>query len=397
MPHLFSGNSSTLAPDHQPPRLTLAPPHTQDVTMDNGTIHHESTPENNHRALASLGIQCGLSLAKVTAELAPVPYIGPLVGCLTAVFQAVEKSRVNKEQWKLLQGRCVMVLRIVGVQVTNNGQHHYPRINKSACMLEEMINKIQDRAHHYNQKSGFTTVLLSKMISDEIKELFGELDTCLQMFSYAADVAQAQWVDKFWLVQQQEARDIQKLKGELVKFNINLKEMSHKGDQILQNTNEIIGALQQLLNDKTLVLEAQSKTTVNDYVDTQQIVRIILSVTSLQLPSKPLLGRQSKLDAKFLIKMGITYMVLPLMKNFNAVSYLRKYRENVGTRNSILRIITDAAPGLQYIHSRCPADVHSDMKGNNMLITNSGGAVLGPGERQELQPALSHHAGKSES
>ena len=66
-------------------------------------------------------------------------------------------------------------------------------------------------------------------------------------------MAQAQWVDKFRLVQQQEARDIQKLKGELVKFNINLEEMSHKGDQILQNTDKIIGALQQLLNDKTSV------------------------------------------------------------------------------------------------------------------------------------------------
>jgi hypothetical protein len=43
----------------------------------------------------------------------------------------------DREQWKLLQGRCVMVLRIAGVQVTNNGQHHYPRINESAHMLEE--------------------------------------------------------------------------------------------------------------------------------------------------------------------------------------------------------------------------------------------------------------------
>jgi hypothetical protein len=49
--------------------------------------------------------------------------------------------------------------------------------------VNRTMNKIQDRAHHYNQKSGFTTVLLSKMISDEIEELFGELDTCLQMFS----------------------------------------------------------------------------------------------------------------------------------------------------------------------------------------------------------------------
>lgn len=58
--------------------------------------HREQTPENETRALASLGIQCALSIAEVAAEVAPVPYIGPLVGCLTAVFQAVERSKVNK-------------------------------------------------------------------------------------------------------------------------------------------------------------------------------------------------------------------------------------------------------------------------------------------------------------
>jgi serine/threonine protein kinase len=76
------------------------------------------------------------------------------------------------------------------------------------------------------------------------------------------------------------------------------------------------------------------------------------------------------------------------------MSYLRKYRKNVGTRKSILRIvsqpfnstipnaylrcqITDAALGLQYLHNRHPPVVHSGMKGDNILITDSGGAVLG--------------------
>ncbi|CCO31550.1 hypothetical protein BN14_05595 [Rhizoctonia solani AG-1 IB] len=71
------------------------------------------------------------------------------------------------------------------------------------------------------------------------------------------------------------------------------------------------------------------------------------------------------------------YMVSPLMKNFDAMTYLRKYRKNVGTRKSILRIITDAALGLQYLHNRHPPVVHSGMKGDNILITDSGGAVLG--------------------
>ncbi|CAE6341707.1 unnamed protein product [Rhizoctonia solani] len=417
MPHLFgSGRSLTPARGDRPVRPASAPPQSPDVTMNDdtdhaadGSTHRETTPENEHRALASLGIQCALSLAEVTAELAPVPYIGPLVKCLTAVFQAVEKSRVNKEQWKLLQGRCVMVLRIAGAQVTNNGHQYYPRINEGAHMLEETLNKIQKRAQHYNEMNDFSTFLKSKLISDEIEGLFSELDTCLQMFSYATDVAQAQWVSEFRSVQQQEARDIQKLKGELTKFNVNLEEMSHKEDQILENTGMIFGVLQQLLNDKTLVLEAQSKTTVDDYADAQQIVRTILSVTKLQLPPKLLLGRQCILDAKVPIKTGITcdiytasflggervakkvfrlgmaerelvehysrrfmriaslwydfrsdytlpfygigmeafegtehfqlYMVSPLMKNFDAMTYLRKYRKNAGAKKNILRIV----------------------------------------------------------
>ncbi|KAF8754493.1 kinase-like protein [Rhizoctonia solani] len=291
MPHLFgSGRSLTPARGDRPVRPASAPPQSPDVTMNDdtdhaadGSTHRETTPENEHRALASLGIQCALSLAEVTAELAPVPYIGPLVKCLTAVFQAVEKSRV-----------------------TNNGHQYYPRINEGAHMLEETLNKIQKRAQHYNEMNDFSTFLKSKLISDEIEGLFSELDTCLQMFSYATDVAQAQWVSEFRSVQQQEARDIQKLKGELTKFNVNLEEMSHKEDQILENTGMIFGVLQQLLNDKTLVLEAQSKTTVDDYADAQQIVRTILSVTKLQLPPKLLLGRQCILDAKVPIKTGIT-------------------------------------------------------------------------------------------
>lgn len=53
-------------------------------------------PDNEVRAQASLSTQCAMSFAAVVQELAPIPCIGPLVGCLTLVFQAVEKTRVNK-------------------------------------------------------------------------------------------------------------------------------------------------------------------------------------------------------------------------------------------------------------------------------------------------------------
>lgn len=416
--------------------------HTIDVPT-----HRDPTPENEYRALASLAVQCTLSIAEVAAELAPVPYIGPLVKCLTAVFQAVEGSRANKEQWKLLQGRCVMVLRIAGAQVTNNGQQYYPRVSEGAQMLEETLNKIRDRVRHYNKMNEIMALLKYQIISDEIEGLFQDLDACLRIFSFEADVAQAQWIAEFRAVQKQEARDIEQVKTELGKIVLDIHEISQKEDQILETTGRMSDALQQVLDDKSSVLQDQSTTTVNDYVDAQQIVRTILSATNLRLPPKLLLGRQCILDAKVPIKTGITcdiytasflggekvakkvfrlgisdkefvekyaerflriaelwfnfrsdytlpfygigmeafertdhfqlYMVSPLMKNFDAMTYLRQYRRNAGMKKNILRIITDAARGLQYLHNRHPPAVHSGMRGDNILITDSGGAILG--------------------
>ncbi|CAE6445331.1 unnamed protein product [Rhizoctonia solani] len=411
------------------------------------SIGHAPTPENEVRALASLGTQCTLSLAQVMAEIAPIPCIGSLVGCLTLVFQAVERSRVNKDQWKLLQGRCVMVMRIAGAQVLNHGHQHYPGLKEAAQLLQETLQRIQERAQYYNQINEVVAFLLHQTISDEIESLFADLDSCLGLFSYATDVAQGQWIEEFRAVHERESRDLQHLKKELTKMNMNVDVIGQNTEQILVKTNKMVDALQQVLDDKSDILQAQSTTTVTKYVDAQQLVRTILSVTKLQLPPKLLLGKQCIVDTSIPIKAGITcdiylgsflggekvakkvfrigmsdkqyvekyatrflrianlwselrsdytlpfygigmesfeendhfqlYMVSPLMKNFDAMTYLENYRSSSGMKKNILRIITDAAMGLQYLHNRRPPVVHSGMKGDNVLITDSGGAVLG--------------------
>ncbi|ELU39119.1 protein tyrosine kinase domain-containing protein [Rhizoctonia solani AG-1 IA] len=345
------------------------------------------------------------------AEIAPVPCIGSLVGCLTAVFQAVERTRVNKDQWKLLQGRCVMVMRIAGAQVMNNGHHHYPGLEEAAKLLEETLNKIEERAQHYNQ-----------------------------MNEYATDIAQSQWISEFRAVQKQESQQLEHLKNELGRMDMKIDTIGRSSEQILQNTSKVVD-----------ILQAPATTTAATFDDAQRIVRTILAVTKLQLPPKLLLGRQCIPDTNIPIKTGITcdvylasflvgekvakkvfrigmsdkayvqkyatrflriaslwsdlrsdytlpfygigmesfdanttelttndrYMVSPLMKNFDAMTYLSKYRNNAGMKKNILRIITDAAKGLQYLHNRSPPVVHSGMRGDNVLITDSGGAVLG--------------------
>ncbi|KAG9087329.1 hypothetical protein FRC06_002596 [Ceratobasidium sp. 370] len=71
------------------------------------------------------------------------------------------------------------------------------------------------------------------------------------------------------------------------------------------------------------------------------------------------------------------YMVSPLMKNLDAVTYLKQHRSDPSIKSDILRIITDAARGLQYLHDKDPPVVHSGMQGGNVLVTDSGGGVLG--------------------
>ncbi|KAG8722698.1 hypothetical protein FRC09_005829 [Ceratobasidium sp. 395] len=410
-------------------------------------------PENELRASMALSTQCALSLATVAAELAPIPCIGVLVGCLTVVFQAVEKSRVNKEQWKLLQGRCVMVSRIAGAQVTNYGGEHYSGLQHASEILHDAINHIGERAHYWNQMHELLAFVQFQGISEEIRAHFSTLDSCLNLFSasiahpYATDVAQMQWVGEFDAVQRREIAQLEQMRTLMNGMDLKLDAAANTQDTIVKVTSETLTLLQNIMDEKVAILQNQTTTPVATYADAQQIVQTIRTVTNMQLPTNLLVGRQCILDANVPIKTGVTcdiysasfltnekvakkvfrigmsekehveryahrflrdaklwatfrsdytlpfygigmeafegdrhfqlYMVSPLMKNFDAVTYLKQHKKNLGMKEGIMRIITDAAKGLQYLHDREPPVVHSGMRGDNILITDSGGAVLG--------------------
>ncbi|KAG8723283.1 hypothetical protein FRC09_003937 [Ceratobasidium sp. 395] len=408
--------------------------------------HDLAPPENELRASMALSTQCALSLATVAAELAPIPCIGVLIGCLTMVFQAVEKARVNKEQWKLLQGRCVMVSRIAGAQVTNYGGEHYNGLQHASEILHDAITHIGERAHYWNQMHELVAFVQFEGISEEIRAHFSTLDSCLNLFSYATDVAQMQWVGEFDAVQRRELAQLKQMRTLMGGMDLKL-DSANTQDTIVKVTSETLTLLQNIMDEKVAILQNQATTPVAAYADAQQIVQTIRTVTNMQLPTHLLVGRQCILDANVPIKTGVTcdvyiasfltnekvakkvfrigmsekqhveryahdflrdaelwatfrsdytlpfygigmeafegdrhfqlYMVSPLMKNFDAVTYLKQHKKNPGMKEGIMRIITDAAKGLQYLHNRDPPVVHCGMRGDNILITDSGGGVLG--------------------
>ncbi|KAF8601646.1 kinase-like protein [Ceratobasidium sp. AG-I] len=404
-------------------------------------------PENEARAQASLDTQCAMSLADVVLELAPTPIISSMMGCLTIVFQAVEKTKVNRMQWELLRGRCVMVTRLAGAQVTNHGGAAYPGLQNSAKILRETITNIGHRAAYYNNMHEIFALFQYQSISEEIRSHFAQLDVCLRLFSYASDVAQMQWIGEFSAIQRAELCELEGKKKLVVGHSGNLDVTGKTNEQVEEMASQMDESLQKVLEDSFEAPQIQGATTLATFANEQKIVENFLSLTGLQLPPQIILGRQCILEANAPIRAGTTcdiytaaflggekvakkmfrigmsekahmrkyaerfldnaklwatfrsdyilpfygvgteglegdghfqlYMVSPLMKNFDAGTYLKEYKSNPDIKQQIMRIITDTARGLQYLHKREPPVIHSNIRGDNILITDSGRAILG--------------------
>ncbi|KAG9089637.1 hypothetical protein FS749_001185 [Ceratobasidium sp. UAMH 11750] len=225
------------------------------------------------------------------------------------------------------------------------------------------------------------------------------------------------------------------------RLNGDLSQIGQTQGMIAANTAEMLELLKEVINQQAELLQNRETTPAAAYADAQRIVQTIRTVTNLQCPAKLLLGWQCTPDdsvpiktgktcdvyaasfwtsekvAKKVFRIGMTdkdnrflrdaelwatfksdftltfygigmesfqgdrnfqlYMVSPLMKNLDAVTYLKQHKNGPGMKEGIMRIITDAAKGLQYLHNREPPVVHCGMRGDNILVTDSGGGVLG--------------------
>ncbi|KAG9094756.1 hypothetical protein FRC07_011259 [Ceratobasidium sp. 392] len=180
-------------------------------------------PEVDFGELWRLSSQNDWPLGMIVAQLAPIPSIETLVGCLTSVFRVVQKSRVNKEQWKLLQ-RCVTATRIAGAEVTRYGGEYYPDLQEATNLLRNTLDRIGERANHWNQMHELVTFVQFPEISEEIRPHFVTLDSCLSQFTYATDVVQLQWINEFNDVQKAETEQLERMytliEGTITKLDV---------------------------------------------------------------------------------------------------------------------------------------------------------------------------------
>ncbi|CUA74886.1 Putative serine/threonine-protein kinase/receptor R818 [Rhizoctonia solani] len=383
-------------------------------------------------------IQSSLTLADVVADFAPVPCLKPLVGCLKAVFQAVDQSAVNRKQWKLLRDQCLIILNVIGRRMLDQETPNLPDLKEPIELFKSTLRVIAERVEQYNKMNGLLSFLKYQAISGEIQGFFAQLDYCLKMFSLGADVANAQWLSDLRTAREQETKDIEAL---LDRLNVDIDAITLKIDELALTTRNITTqqsmiqhdiqnldmAMRQLFKEMYSLLQGAPQPQQKKYIEAKEIICTILSVAGLRLPPKILLGKQCIVEcgenvAKKVFRLGVSdqqtvehyatrimriaslwydlrcdytlpfyglwmeedgperfqlYMVSPWMDNMDAMTYLRRYRKVRNLKTVILQIITDAAMGLQYLHTREKPVVHSGMKGSNILISDSGRGILG--------------------
>ncbi|CAE6361388.1 unnamed protein product [Rhizoctonia solani] len=391
----------------------------------------------------SLSDASNMTLAQVAAGLASVPDVNSLLEVLKDLFVAVEKVAVNRDQWKILRGRCVMVAYISISYVMSNQKAGYPTLPNATEHLQWTIKGIIRTVDHWqrNYHAQFFDTTDCVLVGHAIVEQFSVLDTYLANYiPFDAD-ATALPLQELQAAQRNAVEWL-----EYLKYHSRATVESGPGQESDRESDRLsIPLLEIEVERRHRIFQNPDQKTVAEYVAAEDFLQVIQNVTDIQLPPTLLTGRQcvqlsplpirsgihcdvykasflnglvakkvfrldttekssiakyseklvedAKLWAKFrsaytLPFYGVgmetvgrdkvqLYMVSPLMKNLDAASYLKTYRNNPNMREGVMRIITDAAAGLKYLHGLNPTVVHSGMRGENILVTDSGGGLLG--------------------
>ncbi|KAG8794893.1 hypothetical protein FRC12_020530 [Ceratobasidium sp. 428] len=415
-----------------PISTTASTPHYEASEIPDDSVLHSRSASSLAQSvdelmaeIAILDLQHEFTLTETPAELMPIPL--PVV------------SR-HKEQWRLLRGRCVDILCITDVQMTNYDREQRPIFMEAYMTLRDTVAHIAERCDRWNQLSELVASVQFRKMREEIKGHLSSLDSCVSRFRSITHFALTRWIGEFEATQKEQMRtltDRMYLKLEAATDSLNTR---------VKATQETFKLLSRTMDENIAILQSQATTPIVTPAGAQPIVHAVRTVINIQFLAQLLLGQQCILNDSVPINTGVAcdtysaslltnekvakkvlritvserehvelyvhrflqntelwatfrsdyaiqlygvgadalennqrfelYTVSPLMKNLDAVAYLKQHKEDLGVQEEIMRIITDAAEGLQYLHTRDPPVVHCGMRGDNILVTDTGGGIL---------------------
>ncbi|KAG8693058.1 hypothetical protein FRC09_010768 [Ceratobasidium sp. 395] len=387
-----------------------------------------------------------ITLAEITAEIAPLPFVNELLEALKIVANGIDGVRTNRYQWNNLWHHCTIAILICTRQMrlAEHDEEQHAILTECFDKVQKVVKRVELAVIKWNNMHKVTAFLLHRSMSDEIENLFQDIHRVLKTFSLGATGLQLVEAGhaQFKQTQKDESRAIETLHKRIAAVAKDIETIKDDPDKVEAMMTTVENALKPALKE---YWKTATTTDGRTRADAHQIVALILSLTGLSAPPAIFRGEvcevvnheeihrgtactvfKAKLPsgeevAKKVFHLNYTskqtiegyakkisrdaqvwynfssdytlrfygvgiegssllhgvlklYMISPLMPNLDAMKYFKTRRGNISNKD-ILRVVMDAALGLQYVHSK--NTVHSGLCGGNVLVRDTGRGVLG--------------------
>ncbi|KAL4256534.1 Protein kinase domain-containing protein [Pleurotus pulmonarius] len=369
----------------------------------------------------SVLLTLGQPVVEIVAEFSGIPGLNLGVQSLFKIVELCYNVGYNKQAAKQLGERCYKLLKGL-----NDRMQSYPHcnLNDATNGIESCLNDIQGRVGGWAEWKWWKAFLRQNEIKEDIEESHTEIDQCIQKFQLDAAIISLRWQQELGIKQQTDFRNLADM---LASIAIDLKQMvadarkEKASDEILQSFQKIVrqvgepdirNGLSRNLADLLRDLEEQLP---DMHLQSSEIRRLSVAPISTSLRMDVYQGlylerrkviirelRTATINERTLRsfkrevniwdqvwKVDRGRHILPFygfcvsdggrpctvsqwQQNGSAISYVRLHNTQIDYK----LLIKGIAQGVQILHEMNPPIVHGDLKGGNIMISDTGAPLI---------------------
>ncbi|KDR73425.1 hypothetical protein GALMADRAFT_124495 [Galerina marginata CBS 339.88] len=341
-----------------------------------------------------------MSLSDLLA-LSGVPGLSAGVKILESTYIAIENVKLYKQQCKDISARCVKLM--VALQDSSKGLEGTKAI-EIADEIEVIINHIYRKVREWSSWSQLKSFLQKKEIKDGIDRLHRDIDAAMMKFNIQMNMEMTRGHLESKAINERDKAEIREVLHIIVKSTDDMKALlSMQSSVDSRPVEQMMESLQTELRDPSLQPSEEEVFKAGLWMlheETSQLPPLTDLTGQVTLSSQSTvakgsfndiyLGQWLDKEPRFQREVSIwrelhhpnvvplygviyidedLYSVSPWMDNGTAVAFVKKFPSA-----DRMKILTDAASGLEYLHSR--GIVHGDLRGANVLISKNGTARL---------------------
>ncbi|KAJ3507562.1 hypothetical protein NLJ89_g6235 [Agrocybe chaxingu] len=369
-----------------------------------------------------VSLSLGKTLAQITAELAPIPALLPLVEVLCGIIECCENVTQNKNAARQLRDRChTLVLTLRDYEEKNVGKN----IVHARNAVNDRLIDIQTRMSGWANLGKLRSFVDQDKIARDIEQCHAEISDTMATFQLASHFEIHEWMEEFNTNRRLDHAQLLESLSQIQETQAFIKEKSSENNDLIRQMMTLLQnsmgenkqkaeRVHQGLSANLYQYQSQFKTLLPElYLNSGEVKKIseypirgtatmdiyeglylerekvaIKAIRSMRFDeqSKRRFKREAEIwsdvwkrDHGMHIVPFYGYcqldgpfpcMVSPWLKNGDALTYAKANDKDLDYRQFIMHI----AHGVEVLHSM--GLVHGDIRANNVLVSDTGLPLL---------------------